>query len=457
MIPYPRWRRIATWLPLLLLVVPAAHPAGAAAPPARPNIVFILADDAGYGDLGCYGQKRIQTPCLDKMAAEGMRFTQAYCGTSVCAPSRCALMTGLHIGHAPIRANREIQPEGQFPLPAGTVTVAKILQEAGYATGCFGKWGLGMGGTTGDPRKNGFDDFYGYLCQRKAHTYYPEYLWRNGEKVELGGKRYSHDLIVDEALAWVKRNKDRPFFLYLPVTIPHAKYEVPDLGPYADKPWTEGQKKYASMMTRLDRDIGRLLALLKDLGLDERTVVFFASDNGSDAPQRAFFDSNGGLRGVKRTMYEGGLREPMLVRWPGQVPAGKTSDAVWAFYDFLPTCAELAGAALPAGHKVDGMSVVPALRGGALPARPYLYWELMEPHFQQAARFGDWKAVRPASGKPVELYDLKNDPAETTDLAAKNPDVLAQAEEILRSARVDSPDWPIREGAAKKPAKRKAP
>jgi len=424
---------------LVFACVLSAIGSGSYAAERPPNVVFVLADDLGYGDLGCYGQKLIQTLNLDRMAAEGMRFTQAYCGTSVCAPSRCALMTGRHIGHAAIRANREVQPEGQFPLPAGTVTVAQILKDAGYTTALVGKWGLGFWGSTGDPLANGFDHFFGYNCQRKAHDYYPAYLWRNGVKVELGSRKYSPDLMADEALDWVRRHKDRPFFLYFAATLPHAKFEVPNLGPYASKPWPEPAKKYAAMVSRLDDDVGRLLALLKELGLDQRTIVFFTSDNGADNPARDFLKSNGDLRGIKRTMYEGGLREPMIVRWPGHVPAGKTSDAPWAFYDFLPTAVELAGAKLPAGLNIDGISVVPALLGGELPVRPYLYWELHEPHFMQAARFGDWKAVRPAAGAPVEVYDLKADRQENHNVAAAHADVAARAEDILRAAHVDSP------------------
>jgi arylsulfatase A-like enzyme len=418
----------------------------------KPNIIFILADDLGYGDIGCYGQTKIKTPNIDRMATEGIRFTQAYCGTSVCAPSRCALLTGLHIGHAPVRANRKDGPEGQMPLPAGTFTVAKLLKDAGYRTGCFGKWGLGFVGTTGDPIKNGFDNFFGYNCQTKAHEYYPEYLWRNDDKVELDGKTYSHDLIVAEAFKWLRQNKDQPFFLYLPFTIPHGKYQVPDVGAYANEPWTEAQKTYAAMITRMDGDIGRLLALVKELGVDEKTIIFFTSDNGPafapDSPNGKLFNSSAGLHGHKRELYEGGIRAPMIVRWPGHVPAGKESDVPWASYDFLPTCAELADVKIPAGVKADGLSVLSALLGGAGPKREYLYWELHEPNFRQALRAGDWKVIRPAANKPLELYNLRNDPSEQHNLAGDEPERVKKLAALLANAHADSPLWPVENGVA---------
>ena len=424
-----------------------AAPAGA---DPRPNIVFVLADDLGRGDLGCYGQARIRTPHIDRMAAEGLRFTQAYTGTSVCAPARCSLMTGLHMGHAPIRANREIQPEGQRPLPEGTLTVARILKDAGYATACVGKWGLGMFDTPGSPLKAGFDHFFGYNCQRHAHSYFPRFLYRDAERIELDGKTYAQDLLAADALEWVKRNAARPFFLYYAITLPHGKYEIPSVEPYDAEEWTDAARKYAAMVSRLDRDVGRLLALLKELGLDGKTVVFFASDNGADNPAREFFRSNGDLRGIKRTMYEGGIRVPMIVRAPGLVPAGRTSDVPWAFWDFLPTAAELAGAKVPDGARIDGLSVVPALKGGEGPKRECLYWELHEGRFIQAIRLGDWKAVRNGPEGPLELYDLKADPSERNDLAAGEPDVAARAAALLKSCRTDSPDWPVRAGPARK-------
>ncbi len=413
----------------------------------RPNIIFILADDLGYGDLGCYGQKDIKTPNLDRMAAEGTRFTQGYCGTSVCAPSRCALMTGLHMGHAPIRGNRPAPPEGQMPLPPGTFTVARLLKEAGYDTACIGKWGLGFWGTSGDPNTMGFDDFFGYNCQIKAHDYYPDYLWRNGQKVPLDGKTYSQDLIAKEALKWVGERKGKPFFLYLPFTLPHPTYTIPDLGEYKDKDWTEQEKTYAAMVTRLDRDIGALLDLLKAKGLERDTIVFFASDNGPQGNNR--FNSTGGLSGSKRGMGEGSIRVPMIARWPGHVPAGRTRDEPLAFWDFLPTCAELARTRVPAKVPVDGLSVVSGLLGGTMPARECFYWELHEGLGKQAVRFGNWKALRNKPGHPLSLFDLAADPQEKNNLAKKMPDLVTKAEALMRKARVDSPEWTMDKPAKK--------
>jgi arylsulfatase A-like enzyme len=442
---------------LLAVCAPTVRAADIPAPPGdagKPNLIFILADDLAQGDLGCYGQKLITTPRIDRMAAEGIRFTQLYSGTSVCAPSRSSLMTGLHMGHCPIRANREIQPEGQKPLPEGTFTVAKLLKGAGYATACTGKWGMGMFDTPGSPLKMGFDHFFGYNCQRHAHTYYPKYLYRDAERVELDGKTYAQNLIADDTLDWVRKQKDRPFFLFFAVTLPHAKYEIDDLGAYAATDWTAQQKAYAAMVTRLDSDVGRLLDLLKELGLDGKTAVFLAGDNGSSfSPESEIgrrFDQAQGLRGFKRGMYEGGLRQAGIVRWPGQVPAGRVSDEPWAFWDVLPTCAELAGAKLPEGVPVDGLSVASLLRGGKAPARDYFYWELHEGKFIQALRMGDWKAVRNGPAAALELYDLKSDPGEKNDRAAEKPDVAARAGELMKAARVDTPDWPIQAAEGRK-------
>lgn len=420
----------------------------------RPNVIFALADDLGRCDLGCYGQKKIRTPNIDRLAAEGTLFTQAYCGTSVCAPSRYSLMTGRHMGHAAIRANREIQPEGQMPMPAGTFTVAKLFKQAGYATACVGKWGLGMFGTTGDPLANGFDHFFGYNCQRHAHSYFPQYLYDDDRRVELDGKRYAQDLIAADALKWVRQNKDKPFFLYYAFTLPHGRFETPDVAPYANESWGRGEKTYATMVTRLDSDMGRLITLLKELGLDSKTLVIFASDNGAteQTPKQdntTFFSSAGPLRGRKRSMYEGGIRVAGIVRWPGHVPAGRTSDVQWAFYDFLPTCAELLGTKVPAEWRYDGMSMLPAWLSGAAPKREYLYWELQEPCTQQAVRFGNWKAVRPRPRAPLELYDLSSDISEEHDLAGNKPEVAARAASLIRAAHEDSPDWPTKDLARK--------
>lgn len=437
--------------------------APAAEPGQKPNVVFVLSDDLAQGDVGCYGQKLIKTPRLDAMAKEGTRFTQAYCGTSVCAPSRTALMIGKHMGHSPIRANREIQPEGQKPLPAGTYTVAKLFKDNGYATACVGKWGMGMFDTAGSPLKVGFDHFFGYNCQRHAHSYFPTYLYRDDKRFDLPGndgkgvgKTYAQDLIADETLAWVTANKDKPFFLFYSITLPHGRHEIDSQGLYKDEKWTEQQKNYAAQVTRLDSDVGRLLARLKELKLDEKTLVVVAGDNGSSfAPNSEIgklFDQTmgGNLRGFKRSLYEGGLRQACIARWPGVVPADKVSDEPWAFWDFLPTCAELIGAKVPAEAKPDGVSIVPLLKGGAAPKREHFYWELHEgAPTLQAVRFGDWKAVRKGPSAAIELYDLKADPSEKTDLAAKNPDAVARATKLLTAAREDHPDWPLRDAKKK--------
>lgn len=429
--------------------------ARAQTPSRPPNIIFILSDDLAQGDVGCYGQKLIKTPHMDRMAAEGTRYGQCYCGTSVCAPSRTSLMTGLHTGHSPVRANREIQPEGQLPLPAETVTVAQVLKTRGYATACMGKWGMGMFDTTGSPLRKGFDHFYGYNCQRHAHSYFPTYLYRDDQRFELpenaGGakKTYAQNLIQKDVLDWVRGHRDGPFFLFYAVTLPHGNYEIDDLGQYADMPgWTPQQKAYAAMVSRLDGDVGALLALLGELGIDDNTLVMFAGDNGSSfAPNselgRRFDQTMGGrLRGYKRGLYEGGLRQAAFARWPGQVPAGRVSDEPWAFWDFLPTCAELAGAKLPDGCRPDGLSLVPYLKGGPAPKRECFYWELHEGPSIQALRMGDWKAVRNFADQPTELYDLAKDEAEKNDVAKDHPEIVAQVEKLMASSRVDDANWP---------------
>ena len=432
------------------LAAPAAEPAP------KPNLVFILCDDLAQGDLGCYGQKLIQTPNLDRMAAEGTRYTQAYCGTTVCAPSRASLMTGLHMGHSPIRANREIATgAGQMPLPEKTVTVAQLLKSAGYATACMGKWGMGMFDTTGSPLKKGFDHFFGYNCQRHAHDYFPTHLFNDDQRFELAGntgkgvgQTYAQNLIADEALRWVRAQKERPFFLFYAITLPHGNYEIDDQGVYKDKPWSAQEKNYAAMVTRLDTDVGRLLDLLKELKLDKRTLVMLSGDNGSsfspESPLGKRFDQTAnGLRGFKRSLYEGALRQAALARWPGVVPAGRVSDEPWAFWDFLPTAAELAGAQLPAGFKPDGLSLVSFLKGGPAPQRDHFYWELHEGRPIQAVRFGNWKAVKNGPAAKVELYDLGADPGEKKDLAEAKPARVKEAEALMTSSRVDDPNWPM--------------
>jgi arylsulfatase A-like enzyme len=434
----------------------------------KPNIIFILSDDVAQGDLGCYGQKLIQTPHLDRMAAEGTRYLQAYCGTTVCAPSRTSVMTGLHMGHAPVRANREIQPEGQMPLPAETITIAQILKTQGYATACMGKWGMGMFDTSGSPLKKGFDHFYGYNCQRHAHSYFPTYLYNDDQRFELPGndgkkqgQTYAQNLIEDDVLGWVRDHHAQPFFLFYAVTLPHGRYEIDDQGIYKDKPWTEVEKNYAAMITRLDADVGRLLALLQELKIDEQTLVIFSGDNGSSFPENSalgkrFAQAANGLRGFKRGMYEGGLRQAAISRWPGKIPAGRVSDEPWAFWDFLPTAVELAGADLPQGFQTDGLSLVSFLEGGAAPQREYFYWELHEGKSIQAIRFGDWKGVRNGPDQMLELYDLAHDAGETSNVADAHPELIAQAEALIKQARVDDANWPMRGGknqAKQRPSK----
>jgi arylsulfatase A len=423
----------------------------------RPNIIFIFSDDLAQGDVGCYGQKLIKTPHLDRMAAEGTRYTQAYCGTTVCAPSRTSLMTGLHTGHTPVRANWEIASgEGQLPLPEDTITVAELLKNAGYTTGCFGKWGMGMFNTTGSPLKQGFDHFFGYNCQRHAHSYFPTYLYNDESSFELPGndgkgvgKTYAQELIQQDAEKWLRTNRDKPFFMFYAITLPHGRHEIDDLGQYAEQNWTAQQKAYAAQVTRLDSDVGRLLALLKELNLDDNTLVMLAGDNGSSFDEnselgRLFDQSMGGkLRGFKRGMYEGGLRQVAISRWPGKIPAGRVSEEAWALWDFLPTAVELAGAQVPKDFRTDGISLVNFLQGGPAPAREYFYWELHEGPFIQAIRFGNWKAVRNGPAKLLELYDLSSDSSEKNNVAMQNPDLVAKAEALMKAAHVDDPNWPI--------------
>lgn len=442
----------------LALAIASSHAATSA--PARPNLIFVLSDDLAQGDVGVYGQKVIQTPRLDRMAREGTQYLQAYCGTSVCAPSRTSLMTGLHSGHAPVRGNWEMPNEGQLPLPASTVTVAQILKSAGYATAVAGKWGMGMFDTTGSPLKKGFDHQIGYNCQRHAHSYFPEFLYRDGVRFDLPGNTgkgvgpiYAQNVIQSDVLQWLRAQKDKPFFLFYAITLPHGNHEVDDLGIYADKPWTAQQKAYAAQVTRLDRDVGQVLDLLKELKLDENTLVMVAGDNGSSFEPssemgKLFNQAGNGLRGFKRGLYEGALRQAAIARWPGTVPAGRVSDEPWAFWDFLPTAAELAGAKLPDGFRTDGLSLVSFLRGGKAPAREFFYWELHETKPIQAVRFGNWKAVRNGIDRPIELYDLSNDPGEAKNRAAEKPDLVARAEALMKASHTPDPNWPLSGRAA---------
>lgn len=418
----------------------------------KPNIIFIMADDLGYGDLGCYGQEHIRTPNIDKLAEQGMRFTQCYAGSTVCAPSRSVLMTGQHTGHTRVRGNfgkaGGVGPQGRVPLKAEDVTVAEVLKKAGYATGITGKWGLGEPGTTGVPTRQGFDEWFGYLNQRNAHSYYPPYLWRNETKFELEGnqdgsrEQYSHDLMTAFALQFVDAHVEERFFLYLPYTIPHAKYEIPSTEPYSEELWPEDAKVHAAMITRMDRDIGRLMRLLEQRGIDEQTLVFFCSDNGAARRWDGIFDSSGPLRGHKRDMYEGGIRTPMIARWPGRVPAGTVSDAVWYFADVLPTLADVAGVELP--DNIDGISVLPTLLGKDQETSDrFLYWEFFERGFKQAVRWRHFKAVRDGLDEPLELYDLERDIAEQWNIAEDQPEVVASIERYLKTARTQSPNWPV--------------
>ena len=449
-------------LPLLLMLAPGF--AAYAANTEKPNIIVIMADDLGYGELGCFGQTKIKTPHLDRMAVQGMRCTQVYSGSTVCAPTRCCLMTGLHTGHARVRGNAGIK--GRVPLEPEDVTVAEVLRTAGYRTGIVGKWGLGEPGTTGIPNDQGFDFWFGYLNQAKAHFYYPPFLWKNREKMDLAqnadGRKgvYSHDMMTDEALAFVRRNQRDPFFLYVAYTIPHAEIVVPEdslkeyRGKFPETPYPgahygaqpEPNAALAGMVTRMDRDIGRLFELLRELKLDENTIVFFTSDNGPvsvGGRDHKFFRAAGGLRGTKGSLFEGGIRVPTIVRWPGRIQAGTVSDAVWAHWDVLPTCAEIAGVEPP--KKIDGVSVLPTLLGKDQPQLDdrFLYWEYgRNKKFTQAVRKGDWKAIRIGLNGPINLYDLKMDVAETTDVANQHPSVTGQIEKYLTTARTESKDFP---------------
>ncbi len=432
------------FFPALLFLSATAVIAG------KPNVIYILADDLGYGEVGYNGQKMIQTPELDAMAAQGMRFTDHYCGNSVCAPSRCSLMTGLHPGHAYIRANSPGYPGGQTPLPAGTETVGRLMQRAGYKTAIIGKWGLGSTWDCGHPNKQGFDHFFGYTDQRKAHNYYPEYLWRNSEKIMLDngkGKEndYSHDLMTEEALSFINTHAETPFFLYLAYTIPHTRYQVPDLAQYEGRDWPKNMKIHAAMTSRMDRDIGTIKRRLEELELAENTLIMFNSDNGAHGQfgSEEFFNTSGNLRDIKRSMYEGGVRSPMIAYWPGKVPAGRVSDHLSAFWDMLPTLAELTGE--PVQGKTDGISMLPTLLGKSDQQKKhkYLYWELYEKKPNQAVRYGKWKGVvvDRRAGVKIELYDVTEDEGEQQDLAAEHPEVVEKIRQLLAQAHEPNPYW----------------
>lgn len=437
----------------------------------KPNIIFIMADDLGYGDLGSYGQKLIKTPHLDKMGAEGMKFLQCYAGSTVCAPSRSVLMTGQHTGHTYVRGNAKVN------LPDEQVTVAEVLKKAGYVTALIGKWGLGHEGSEGMPTRQGFDHFYGYLDQHHAHNYYPTFLIRGEKRVKLKNKvpkegqwgqgvateknEYTHDLMVKDTLEWVDKNHDKPFFLYLALTIPHANneagrkgMEVPDYGIYAEKDWPEPQKGQAAMITRMDRDLGKLFALLKKRGIDDDTIVFFTSDNG---PHREggnnpdFADSNGNLRGIKRALYEGGIRVPMIVRWPGRIRAGAVSDHPWVFYDVMPTLAELGGATQHLPKDVDGLSVVPALFEKPCKKHDYFYWVFFEQGSRRALLMGDYKLIEQGGrGGPLELYHLARDIGENENVVKQHPEMVKKMLAIMESELTPNPHWSYKDHKLKK-------
>jgi arylsulfatase A len=457
MINMKKWlhrARACIWIHLLFISLSI----GASA--SKPNIIFIMADDLGYGDLGCYGQKEIQTPNIDRLALEGMRFTQTYAGSTVCAPTRCVLMTGMHTGHARVRGNSGWRgPDREqylVPLEPDDITVAEVLKEAGYATGVTGKWGLGQPGTTGIPNKQGFDEWLGFLDQRHAHGYYPEYIWLNETMVSLDGNlgghqgEWVHDRFTDFSLDFIRKHHEQPFFLYLAYTIPHGRYEIESDAPYTDKDWPQDVKNYAAMVTHMDADVGRIMALLRDLEIDEKTIVFFTSDNGAEIyyfrplglvdEYDRILNSRGPFRGWKRDLTDGGVRVPMIVRWPGKIEAGTTSDHIWAFWDFLPTAAELAGVKPPTG--IDGISVVPTLLGQKQARHEFLYWEFFERGFQQAVRYGDFKGLRLKQGEPLELYQIVKDPAELNNVASHYPRIVEHIEAYLKRARTPSSYWP---------------
>ena len=498
------WCAIAVVVQLLTLQAPnsaaradevAGHNAAR-----RPNIVFILADDLGYGDLGCFGQKKIRTPNIDRLAAEGMKLTQHYSGNAVCAPSRCVLMTGKHPGHAFIRNNREMKPEGQYPIPADTVTLGKLLQQQGYVTGAFGKWGLGGPESEGRPLKQGINRFFGYNCQGVAHNFYPTYLWDDETRFPLdnppfaaqqpkladgvdpldpksyaaySGRVYSADVIAEQELKFVRDNRDRSFFLYVPSTIPHLALQAPEdalkeyAGAFSDDPPYVGGKgylpnrtpraTYAAMVTRLDTHVGKIVSLVRELGLDEQTIYIFSSDNGPLNDRFAgtdsdYFQSAGPLRGFKGSLYEGGFREPTVARWKGRIPAGSTSERVSGFEDWLPTLLELIGAKDKTPVGLDGISLAPTLLGQQQPERPFLYREFPGYGGQVSLRRGDWKVIaknllpqgkRPAETWKLELYNLKDDIGESRDVAADHPEIVAKMDQLLREQHTPSAEFPF--------------
>jgi len=457
--------RIVSGVVLVCVLVGCLQECVQAADTVKPNIIYILADDLGYGDLSCYGQEKFQTPNIDRLAAEGMKFTQHYSGSTVCAPSRCTLMTGLHTGHCVVRGNQGVKPEGQAPMSARTVTIPMVLRQAGYVSGMFGKWGLGAPGSVSDPMEF-FDEFYGYNCQREAHNYYPDHLWHNRQRVELDGRTYSHDLIMDAAKTFIRANKDKQFFCYLPVTIPHAAMQAPkDLHDKYRKQFPQFEDKvgeydgasvqnpvaaFPAMVEHLDNGVGQIMQLLRELGIDENTIVVFTSDNGphqEGGQDPDFFNSNGPLRGHKRDLYEGGIRAPMLVRWPGKIKPGSQTDLIIAFWDVMPTCAAIAGTVPP--KDIDGISFLPTLLGrdDQQKKHAYLYWEFHEQRGKQAVRKGDWKAIRLNVSEnpdgPIELYDLRTDVGEEINVADQHRKIVIEMAEIMKDARIPNNEFKL--------------
>lgn len=443
-------------------------------PPKKPNIIFIFADDLGYGDLGCYGQQKIETPNIDALAKNGLRFTQFYSGSTVCAPSRASLMTGLHTGHTAVRGNKGFEPEGQTPLPESAVTFANRLQQAGYATAAFGKWGLGYITTSGDPNRKGFDHFFGYNCQSLAHDYYPNHLWKNHEKIELnantkGDSIYSGDLIHKNAINFLNGAQSKPFFLFLPYTLPHGDVIVPHDSIYSyyikkfnEKPLTERPSNYsnkqrtlepyphaafAAMVSRLDKYVGEIVKLVNEKGIADNTLIIFSSDNGphrENGGDPEFFNSNGIYRGIKRDLYEGGIRVPFIVNWKGTVLPGVT-DRVTALWDLYPTFLELAG--IENKIPVDGISFVPTLVKKKNREHEYLYWEFHENTGRQAVRWKNWKGVKLnisiEANAPMELYDLSTDPSESINVANANPAIVTRLTDMINRSHSNNKDWPL--------------
>lgn len=439
----------------------------------QPNIILIVADDLGYGDVGCYGQQKTETPNIDRLAKQGLLFRQFYAGTSVCAPSRASLLTGLHTGHTAVRGNKGMKPEGQYPLPESSNTISAVLQQQGYTTAAFGKWGLGFITTSGDPQKKGFDEFYGYNCQTLAHNYYPDHLWNNHERIDFEGNTksdsaYSADVIHEQAMRFLRAKHDKPFFLFLPYTLPHGDVVVPHDSTYnyyvkkfSEQPAAPKKENdpgrtdvhphaaFAAMVTRLDKYVGDVMKAVEQEGMAQNTLIIFTSDNGPHREHGGdpeYFNGSGGFRGIKRDLYEGGIRVPFIACWKGHIKPGTTTEQPATFWDLFPTFQQMAG--MPVSKQVDGLSVLPTLLGTkGQQQHKYLYWEFHESGGRQAVRFGDWKGVRlnvsTQANSPVELYNLKNDPSEKNNVAGSHPGIVQQVEAFMKEAHVPAKDWPL--------------